>query len=92
MSPDARDIGAFAALTYRIERFRLPRILQLREKVTSGKPLSSADLHYISTSLNRTRQVLPLTDRHPEYQEFVSRLLGQYMYVVSAGLENERNI
>ena len=92
MSPDVRDIGAFAALTYRIEQFRLPRILQLREKVASGKTLSSADLHYISTSLDRTRLVLPLTDRHPEYQEFVTRLLGQYMYVVSAGLENERNI
>ena len=91
MSPDLRDVGTLAALTFRIERFRLPRILQLREKVISGKTLSSADLHYISTSLDRTRQVLPLVDRHPKYQVFVARMLSQYIEVVSTGLENERS-
>ena len=89
MHAQERDLGIFAALIQRFEHFRLPRILHLKDKVDSGKTLSNSDIHYISGSLGRTRQILPLIDRHPEYQSFASRTLQLYIHIVSKGLENE---
>lgn len=91
MTSKEHDIGVFAATLYRFERTRLPRVLRLRELVESGGTLSSGDVNYLSASLERTRYILPLVDRHPEYQAFTARVFQLYMHVVSVGLENEQN-
>lgn len=85
------DAGVFAALIQRFERFRLPRVLQLKQKVDAGKTLSGTDLSYLRRSLDRTRYIVPLVDRNPQYQQFASRAIHLYSQVVTQGLENETN-
>ena len=91
MNSREHDIGVFAATLYRFERIRLPRVLRLRDQVDAGRTLSSSDINYISESLQRTCYILPLIDRHPEYQAFAARIFQLYKHVVSVGLENEQS-
>ena len=91
MPDNNSDTGVFAALVLRFERFRLPRILRLKTKVDAGETLSLADISYISRSLEKTCHILPLIDRHPEYQPFAASAVQLYHHVTSRGLENEQS-
>ena len=86
-----KDTGTITVLMERLEKQRLPRILSLKEKVDAGTPLDGLELDFLETVMADARKVLPLIDRHPEYQPLATKLLGLYKEITEKALRIQEN-
>jgi hypothetical protein len=90
MSEPAGDEGVVEVLLKRLEEQRLPRALELKDRVDRGDRLNDLDLRFLKDVLADTGSVEPLLARHPEYQELVGRLVNLYHGITEKALENEK--
>jgi hypothetical protein len=89
MSNDTEDTGMIEALLQRLNDFRLPRLLELKERVDSGATLEEYDIEFLEQVLDDAHAGKPLCDRHPEVQPLVAKLTALYHEITSKALENE---
>jgi hypothetical protein len=84
------DTGMIVVLMERLQKQRLPRILSLKEKVDGGTPLDGIDLDFLEKVMSDARNVMPLIDKHPEYQPLAMKILALYKEITEKALENEK--
>ncbi len=85
-----KDTGIIYVLLERMEKIRLPRALDLKAQVDRGETLSSTDIDFLSQVLEDAKQIQPILERHPEYQNLVGRVIHLYHEITSKALENEQ--
>ena len=90
MTKDARDAGVLAALMERLEKQRLPRALDIKEKVDRGERLDEWDTDYLEKIITDAQDALDLVDQHPEYQSLYARVADLYEDITRKALENEQ--
>jgi hypothetical protein len=90
MSQEADDKGLAAVVLERLENERLPRALELKEKVDAGARLDDMDIAFLERVFADTEDLKPLVARHPEYHQLAARLVGLYEHITSKALENEK--
>lgn len=83
------DAGVTQTLLDRMNNQRLPRALELKEKVDAGEPLGEYDLRFLEDVFADARTIQPMVDRHPEYQKLVARIIHLYKEILDKALENE---
>ena len=90
MADESDDIGIIQALIERFEKQRLPRLLELKEKVDRGELLNEMDLEFIDRVTHDAQQSKHLIDRHPEWHRFCSYVVHLYEEITEKALENEK--
>ena len=90
MTDPQQDTGLLAVLIERLESQRLPRALELKNKVDRGETIDEFDLAFLQEVLADSAKVKPLIERHTEHQELVGKLLGLYRDISEKALANEK--
>lgn len=89
MSKEQDEEGIINALLVRFTKERLPRALEIKERVDAGGKLESYDIDFLETVFNDIEKIKPLADRHPEYQEIAAKGFSIYTELMKRASENE---
>jgi len=91
MADPSDDAGIIVALAKRLETQRLPRALDLKDKVDRGETLNDLDIAFLEEVSDDMQKVRPLVDRHPEWQTIAAKMLQLYNEITAKALENEKS-
>ena len=91
MTEKSDDAGVIAVLVQRFEGERLPRALDLKEKVDQGETLNDIDIAFLEQVLEDANKLGPLLERHDEYHKLVAQATSLYKDITDKALENEKS-
>ena len=89
MANGNEDAGVLAVIVKRMEEQRLPRALELKDKVDQGGLLDDADIDFLERVFADSSELKPLLARHPEHQDLAARIMNLYLAITTKALENE---
>ena len=89
MTSQTDDAGVIQVLLDRFNEQRLPRALQMKEKIERGETLEKFEVDFLADVLADTRAMHALLERHPEYEEIVTKALNLYREITEKALANE---
>jgi hypothetical protein len=90
MAERTKDKWVLDALVVEFESHRLPRLLDLKQKVDDGRALDDADIRFLQEFQGRASLAQRLIEQHPEYEDLLSRAVDLYSEIVATGLGNEQ--
>ena len=90
MTSPSDDLGVIQTLLQRLNEFRLPRLLAVKQKVDAGETLADEDIDFLREVFEDANRAKPIIDRHPEYQDLVARILHLYSEITAKALDNEQ--
>ncbi len=90
MSDDTEETGMITVLLERLNEFRLPRLLELKERMGAGETLTENDMEFLERIMEDARSAHVYIDRHPEVQPIYARVMALYKEITTLGLENEK--
>ncbi len=90
MNQSDKENGIIFALIERYEKYRLPRILSIKERVDEGGKLDHFDIEFMEEVITDAIHNKPLIDKHPEWQEFCANVVTLYEEITERALENEQ--
>ncbi len=90
MNKAAKDIGVIIALVNRFTEYRLPKVIAVKERVELGECLSEYDIKFLDEVLKDANRIMPLADKHPEWQPLALRAISLYKEITEKALENEK--
>ena len=88
MSDENKDLGIIEVVLERMEKQRLPRLLAMKEKVDNGDSLEDHELDFLEQAITDGRKLLPLIDKHPEYQPLAAQVIELYKDISDKALQN----
>ncbi len=90
MDKDSPDAIVIAALLERFTKRRLPRALDIEERVLAGEKLNGSDLTFLENVIRDAKYILRYTDKYQEYQELATEAVQLYKEITQKALENEK--
>lgn len=91
MEHSERDIGTINVLLERLANERLPRLLDIKERVDQGEPLTDVDLDFLERSLSDANQNAHIYSGFPEYHDIALSVVAIYHDIMGKALENEKS-
>jgi len=90
MPDESTDQGIIQAVVDRLEKIRLPKALQLQEKVAKGETLNDMDMAFLENVFNDTTRIRGMLEKYPEWQTLAARMISLYNDITTRALENEQ--
>lgn len=91
MTEKSKDAGLIQVLSERMKNQRLPRALNLKEKVDKGETLNEFDIRFLEKVFKDAQEIRPLLDRNPEWKDLAAKLIHLYKEITQKALENEKS-
>ena len=91
MSDPTMDAGLIEVILERLEKQRLPRLLDIQKKVDEGTSLNDRDLDFLESSIKDANKIIPIIDRHPEYQKLAIQVMTLYKDITEKALQIEKS-
>ena len=91
MSDKTEDTGVIETLLARLNEYRLPRLLELQERVNRGEAIDDHDLQFLERVLEDAREIEPLIKRNPNVQPIYAQVTALYAEITAKAVENESN-
>ena len=80
--------GVVVALMQRFQTQRLPRAIELKQKVDKGEMLNDYDLQYLQRVEEDSKQLAGILHRYPDLQPIVDKARGLYAEITQKAAEN----
>jgi hypothetical protein len=90
MKDPTGGMGTIQALLDRLNNFRMPRALALKERVDRGEKLDDHDIAFLGRVMEDSAQAQALAAKHPEFQPLLNKLTKLYSDITRKALENEQ--
>ena len=90
MAGSSTDEGLIEVILERLEKQRLPRLLDIKAKIDGGNLLADFDVDFLEQSMSDARNLIPIIDRHPEYQALAAKVMDLYKEISEAALKLEK--
>ena len=90
MAEKSSDEGLIQVLVERLEKWRLPMTLSLKERVDRGEKLNEFDIQFLEQVFQDAQEITPLIERNPELQEIAKKMAGLYKEIMDKATENEK--
>jgi hypothetical protein len=90
MSNKTEDTGIIEALLARLNEYRLPRLLELKERVERGEAITDNDLQLLERVLEDAREIQPLIARNPSVQPIYAQVTALYADITAKAVQNEQ--
>jgi len=90
MKDPTHDLGTIQVLLERLNNYRLPRALALKERVDAGGKLDDNDIAFLERVFEDSSQARQLVARHPEFKSLTVKLVDLYSHITTKALENEQ--
>ena len=91
MTDPDMDLGLIEVLLERLEKQRLPRLLDIQKKVDEGTSLNDLDVDFLESSMKDANKLIPIIDRHPQYQKLAAEVMALYKDITDKALQIERS-
>ena len=89
MSESEKEDGIIQVLATRFETQRLPKALELKEKVEAGERLNDLDLAFLEEMIGDAARIKPMIDRKPDWQKVFAQATELFSEITSKARENE---
>ena len=91
MVKTANGAGAMVMVMSRLHRYRLPRIMAIKDAVDRGEALDEWSTAYLERVLEDAQQVMSfIVEKHPEYHNLYGRVAGFYKEITDKALDNAK--
>jgi len=90
MKDPTGDSGTIQVLLDRLNTWRLPRALAIKDRVDRGEKLDDHDMQFLKGVAEDSAQAQTLVSKHPELQPLMNKLVGLYSHIMQKALENEQ--
>jgi hypothetical protein len=90
MNMNIDDTGIIQAILECFQKQRLPRVMEIKQKLDRGETLNEFDIEYLSEAIHDNCGFIPYLGRHPEYESLVSRVIHYYKAITDEALSNEK--
>lgn len=87
---ESKDMGTMLALLERLNKYRLPRALELKTRVDGGARLEEHDIEFLERAFEDAQRARGLIVRHPDLHNLAARVIRLYHDITTKALENEQ--
>ena len=87
---DQSDDATIQVLFERLVKFRLPRALDIKQRVDAGARLSDSEIDFLQRALEDAQAASKFVVRNPEVHAVGAQIVDLYDEVVRKALENEK--
>lgn len=84
------DTGIIQAILECFQKQRLPRVMEIKQKLDRGDTLNEFDIEYLSEAIHDNCGFIPYLGRHPEYESLVAKVIHYYKAITDEALSNEK--
>jgi len=90
MNMNIDDTGIIQAILECFQKQRLPRVMEIKQKLDRGDTLNEFDIEYLSEAIHDNCGFIPYLGRHPEYESLVAKVIHYYKAITDEALSNEK--